>query len=63
MKLKTSNRDDDSRKFEELVAKRRKLANGKKNTITKVSASDFQLDDTIKNFNEAKQYAKKINFE
>ena len=60
MKLKASNSDDDSKNFEKLVAKRRKLANSKKNTITKVSASDYQLDDTINNFNEAKQYAKKI---
>lgn len=60
MKLKASNSDDDSKNFEKLVAKRRKLANSKKNTITKVSASDSQLDDTINNFNEAKQYAKKI---
>lgn len=63
MKLETNNRNDNSRKFEELLAKRRNLANDKKTTITKVSASDSQLNDTIKNFSEAKQYAKKINFE
>ena len=62
MKKETINKNGNSKRFQELLAKRRKLANDKKTSISKVSASDSQLDDTIKNFNEAKQYTKKISF-
>lgn len=62
MKLETNNINDNSKKFQELLAKRRQLTNDKKTNINKVSASDSQLNDTIKNFNESKQYEKKIIF-
>ena len=63
MKLETNSSNDNSKKFQELLAKRRQLTNDKKTSIKKVSASDSQLNDTIKNFNETKQYTKKISFE
>ncbi len=54
--------NDNSKKLQSLLSKRRQLTNDKKTSIIKVSASDSQLNDTIKNFNEARQYAKKNNF-
>lgn len=59
MRSETRN-DNNSKKFEELLAKRRNLSKNNTN-ICKVSASDSQLKDTIKNFNESKQYEKILN--
>lgn len=49
MNLETNNKKENSNKFEKLLEKRRQLSKENKSTIIKVSASDSQLSDTIKN--------------
>lgn len=61
MGLEANNSCKEDKKFEELLNKRRKLASKNKNTVHKVSTSDSQLNDIIKNFNESKQYKKWID--
>lgn len=47
-------------KFEKLLEKRRKLSAANSNKQKKVLATDSQLSDVIKNFNESKQYRKRV---
>lgn len=49
-------KQEDKRKFEKLLEKRRGMSKGAK--VKKVSANDSQLRDIIKNFKEQSEYKK-----